>query len=479
MMTLNYESNAVEPKDAAVNLYILPYETYEEHIKSDFNLFKRTDALYQYEDKLFSFYSWDKYVSFFNNIIPGFSTDIETYDLEGNFSVLLSGFFESQRKLLRQYLFYDIPVNVKVFVPSNEFICDGIMAFLYKIGVKEAEVINLNQYTLLPVDFFETMQGSKRPTNIYSYLYYQYFLTYLDHIIRLLYIKSSVKHPMSTFSIMFGLFFNNQKAETRNAVRIYYSNTKAYGIAHLLRDLEFTEGFDGVAYPVKSWENRALPEIYGDSTIFNFDGSYYIQDEAVDFNRIMKREFARLTTNEIYYLDIFENLLPQPYITNQISKMDNYVKDNNEIEMYPDVDGLPKNFITYLSDAMNDIIFADESEVFNTIRFHISKIRDSLNQTIRNTDLPIGVCPACETNGVIKARTGYFCNNCNGFALWEKTMNDRVGYFLTKSQMAKLLKPGASHEAKIKNATIRLYSNARKNKASEDENSRFWDIEVK
>jgi len=68
MMTLNYESNAVEPKDAAVNLYILPYETYEEHIKSDFNLFKRTDALYQYEDKLFSFYSWDKYVSFFNNI---------------------------------------------------------------------------------------------------------------------------------------------------------------------------------------------------------------------------------------------------------------------------------------------------------------------------------------------------------------------------------------------------------------------------
>lgn len=479
MNLLRYDTSDMQAKDMSINLYILPYETYEEHLKTDYNLFKRDDGLYQYEDKFFSFYSWDKYVAYFSNIIKGFSTDINAYDLETNFteSLYLSAFFESQRKILRQFVFNDIPVNVKVFYSDNEFIADAISAFLNKSGIKEAQFISLTDYTNLSMDFFDTMEGFSKPTDLFSYLYFQFFLTYLDHVIRLLYVKSSVKYDMSVFSIMFGLFFNNQTSETKKAVRTYYSNSSAYGVAHLLKDLNFTEGCDGLAYPVKSWANRSLPEIYGDSTIFNFDGLYYIQDEAIDFNRIMKREYARLTTNEVFTLENFENLLPQPYIMNQISKIDDWVKYTGEIEMFPNVDGLPKNFVNYLYDALSDIIVSDEKEVFNVIRTHVSKIVDSLAQGIKNVDLPIGVCPSCEKNSVIRANSGYFCYNCNGFALWKKTMENRVGYFLTKSQMVRLLKPGASHEAKIKNATIRMYS--KENKARKDENVRYWDIEIR
>lgn len=466
-----YDSN----EECEINLYIMPYECYDECIRKDFNLFKRDDMLYQYGNDMFSFYSWDKYICYFTNIIKGFSTDISDYNLKDNFKVEFNGFYNNQRKLLRQYSNSGIKINVKIFSPNNEFLIDSIVCFCKEIGVKEVEIVELNNFQVLPQYFYRDMKGEKRYTNIFSYLYYYYFMTYMDHIMRLIYVKSSNKHAMNCFSIVFSNFFNNLKNDTKKAVKITMADGVHYTIAHKLRDEGFVESEDENFYPVKSWENRVIPEIYGDSTVFKFENSYYIHDDVIDFENILKREYASFTTNELYSTALFEDLFPQPMIAYQISNMDLFVRNEGEIEMYPRFSQVPPNFTEMLYEAMSDITMADDEEVFSVIAVNIDRIAGKIKNHIKNYDMPIGICPSCETNGVIKAKTGYFCLNCNNFALWEKNMVEKVGYFLTKQQMSKLLRPGTMYEARFRNSVVRLYS--RENKFRNNE--RFWDLEVK
>ena len=56
-----------------MNLYILPIETFEEHIRADLNIFKRDTFLYQYKEDLFLFYRWDIPTVGFTAYIKGFS----------------------------------------------------------------------------------------------------------------------------------------------------------------------------------------------------------------------------------------------------------------------------------------------------------------------------------------------------------------------------------------------------------------------
>ena len=176
----------------------------------------------------------------------------------------------------------------------------------------------------------------------------------------------------------------------------------------------------------------------------------------------------------------FERLLPQAEIAYNISKADRYIDENGIIEAFPDFGYIPDDFEITLLNLKNEIeLKMDEKEIFDIIELTISKIISNIKVNIRENVKYLGVCPACGKLGVIKGSNLFCCIYCDNFKIWNKTIEKKLGFVMTKQQMSKLLRPNSQYVTKIKNTEVRLYS--RENRLSEgreDITMRFWDLEV-
>ena len=461
-----------------LKLYILPIECYEEHLKSDFNLFKRDNFFYQYEDNLFIFYSWDKSVVMFPTDIKGFSPEITEYSIHKKFDPRLSPIFINHYMTIRQYLRAGIEIKTKIFAPPNDFIRDSLLYICNRFGIQEVELAEITNFSIQDQYFFDEVKGDMTYTDIYPSLYYMYFLTYLNHVLRQIYNKTTNRESGTIFNLLLSRYYNGYVGANTTAVKTRYVDTKMFSIGYQLRDPIFEQHDDGIVYPCRTWKNRAIPEIYDECSVFKFDKGYYIQNEVIDYTEVASREYCEPTSGELFYR--FEKLLPQAEIAYNISKADRYIDENGIIEAFPDFGYIPDDFEITLLNLKNEIeLKMDEKEIFDIIELTISKIISNIKVNIRENVKYLGVCPACGKLGVIKGSNLFCCIYCDNFKIWNKTIEKKLGFVMTKQQMSKLLRPNSQYVTKIKNTEVRLYS--RENRLSEgreDITMRFWDLEV-
>lgn len=467
-----------------MNLYILPIETFEEHIRADLNIFKRDTFLYQYKEDLFLFYRWDIPTVGFSAYIKGFSDEIKNYKIRENFKPYIYYSYTNSMNILRQYVASGVKINIKIFYPKNNFIRDSLIFIASQLTHDNVECVKLDNYTHLSQFFYKEMRGSMASVNTYPYIFIMYFLSYLNHIIMRIYAKTEQKFNINIPFIMLSRLYNNQAdnanyPDKKSFIAIAQSHDSDERVnCYKLVDEIFERSANGETYPCRTWGNRVVPVFYDDVTyLFSNNEEVYIQDDDLSDETPILVGSEELFMPDLYF--IFENYLPQYTIARAIEDNKDFSDDWGKIYGFPEVLFVPDNFEQRIKMAITRITFTRKIEdIFDYIERTIEEIANDIKGEVRRQTNSIGVCPSCGHNSVIRARNCFCCTNCN-FHLWDKTMQKRIGTTLNKRLMSKMLAPNNQFKINMRDTGVRLIFN----ELSEEEarkmgSSQFWDLEI-
>lgn len=447
-----------------MKIYFIPYDTYELSLFGEYHLFRRADSLFQHDDKLFYLYSIKRSLVYYPNL-SSFYLDSSKYDFS-EFEPIIGLNAKDAGRIIRNYK----NPEVYVITPNDDFIRDEISYFLNSLNIKTAKYGTMNDYRTIEENFFEKIEYYEVDTSQHPTIYYQKFLRFINHFIRQYFNRLPFYSPVDMFSMLLHNKIKTEKNVSSKALRVEYKGDSY--IAYELDSNVLIREKDGFAYPKMSWSNRYIPVIYGTNTIFSIDGKYYIINDDIVIEDSSSITSCQITPDELYVS--FCDYLPQSYITYGIEGLKQYLDSCGVISMYPDFFFTPQDLEGQLFDAKYEIIFSPKNKVDSVIKGNIEKIFESIKKEYSKNPKKgrnLGICPACETRGVHEGRLGFFCNNCDNFLLWNKTIEKTVPEGLHPSQVAKLLKPENNLTLRYRNRKLKL------NCRVLADNKLFWSLE--
>lgn len=444
-----------------MKLYILPYEFFENQMKNDFTIFKRTYHLYQFEDEMFLFYRWKTRLLSYPVNLSGFSTNIDNYNLDNISDPLESYAFKDAISLLKKYKSLD----VKFIGPKNDFILGEIKYLLYKLNVKEFEYIIEEIYENKSEYFYRNYLGSIENTSIDGTIYYQKYLTILNHFLKVFFFRTTVEVDISVGTLLMMLEHQNSLESNRTLIVKLESFEEI--LAYKLEYGRLYKDENGKQFNLINWKDRYIEDIFDEGTVFQYNNDYYFILDKINLSEIIEIKKANYYLNEFYY-DL-DKVLPQSLIFQEIEKFQFPIDGLNTIQYIPKVDFFYPNFKNDLVE-IKEIMKTIPKEQINTfIKDNIKIMIEKIKLKYKPKGKPLGICPSCETGLILNGKKGFFCSKCEDFMLWNKNIINNIGYIPSKSQMKFLLRSN-TYTIYYRNRKLRLTQRKLAN------NAMFWKL---
>lgn len=447
-----------------MKLYILPYYYYENYFKDTFNIFKRDYNLYQHDDNLFLFYN--TYISLlkYNNIYDGLSSDIDNYKFSLDLPQIQFG-YSSPYFILSKYK-GDFE-EVKVICPNNDFILDEFKYILLKLKVETFEHIEENEFENKDLMFFQNYSGEILKTEIGVTIYYNIFLGYLNHLVNMFFIKSTVSVSMNLYKLL--IYLNVKENVVSNKIKkislIDGTNVLAYKI---IND-RLIKNIDGNLYTIQNWKDRYISHKYFEGVLLNIDGTLYTTEDKIDMHEIISiSKSNKILTENLIDL---EKQLPQHIIKKILEEYDIFTVDNNDT-----INFIPNWNISYYNlkqdllvskDIISNCLDYPEDTINEIIKENIRIIINNLKEEYQNYGIPLGICPECNKGYIWQSSKGYYCDSCDTFTLWNKNLETKLGFTPNKYQIKHML--NNNRVFTIKNRKYKLIEYA-------GNNSKIWNI---
>lgn len=419
-----------------MTLYVLPYYYYENYFKETFNIFKRDYNLYQYDDKLFLFYNTYTSLLKYNYLYNGLSSDIDNYKFSLDLPQIQSGYASAYFILSKYKGDFD---NIKVICPKNEFMLDEFKYIFYKLKINQFEHIEENEFENKDPMFFEYYSGEIVQTEIGVTIYYNIFLGYLNHLVNMFFIKSTVSVSMNLYKLLIYLNIkeNVHSQRIKRISLIDGTNILAYKI---IND-KLIKNKDGNLYTIQNWRDRYISHKYFEGVLLNIDGTMFTTEEKIDVHEIVNITKSNKILTETY-IDL-EKQLPQHLIKKIIEEYDIFTVDTNDtINFIPNWNinyfNL-KNDLLVSKDIISSCLDYPEDVINNIIKENIRIIMNNLKEEYQNHGIPLGICPECNKGYVWQSSKGYYCDNCDVFTLWNKNLETRLTFTPNKYQIKHML----------------------------------------
>lgn len=419
-----------------MKLYILPYYYFENYFKTTFNIFRRDYNLYQYEDSLFLFYNTSNSLLKYEYMFNGLSSDIDNYKFDLSLPQIAFG-YQSPYFILSKYKGeFD---KVKVICPNNDFMLDEFKYILNKLNVPEFEHVEENEFENKDIMFFEKFEGSMVKSGISSTIYYNIFLTYLNHLVNMFFIKSTIMTSMNLYKLLIFLDIKeNMQSERVKKISLIDGNTI---LAYKILNDRLIKNKDDNLYTIQNWKDRYISHKYFEGIILNIDGDIYTTEEKIDkYEIISVSKSNKILTETLLSL---EQQLPQSTLKRTLEDYDIFGFDANEAINY-----MPNWNIDYFElkkdlliskDIIATCINQDEDYTNEVIKENLRIIINNLESSYKHNGLPLGVCPECNKGYVWQSNKGYYCDNCEKFMIWNKTLDTRLGFIPNKYQIKHML----------------------------------------
>lgn len=419
-----------------MKLYILPYYYYENYFKDTFNIFKRDYNLYQYEENLFLFYNTYNSLLKYDNMFNGLSSDINNYKFDLSLPQISFGYQSSYFILMKYKGEFD---KVKVICPDNDFALDEFKYILGRINIKEFEHVEENEFENKEIMFFETFEGKIVKTGICSTIYYNIFLTYLNHLVNMFFIKSTVMTSMNLYKLLIYLNIKeNNKSERVKKISLIDGNSI---LAYKILNDRLIKNKENNLYTIQSWKDRYISHKYFEGIIISIDGEIFTTEEKIDKFEIINVSKSNKILTEVL-LDL-EEQIPQSILKKTIEEYEIFDYDENET-----IINIPNWNINYFElkedlltskNIIANCINQDEEYTNEVIKENLRIIINKLEQNYKNNGLPLGVCPECNKGYVWQSNKGYYCDNCDKFMIWNKSLTNKLGFIPNKYQIKHML----------------------------------------
>lgn len=419
-----------------MKLYILPYYYYENYFKDTFNIFRRDYNLYQYEDRLFLFYNTYNSLLKYDNMFNGLSSDINNYKFDLSLPQIAFNYQNPYFVLMKYKGEFDL---VKVICPNNEFMVDEFKYILNRLNVESFIHVEENEFENKEIMFFETFDGVEVKTGIGTTIYYNIFLTYLNHLVNMFFLKSTIMTSMNLYKLLVYLDIKEQILSDRvKKISLIDGNTI---LAYKILNERLIKNKDNNLYTIQNWKDRYISHKYFEGIILNIDGEIFTTEEKIDKYEIISINKSNKILQES--LISLETQLPQSIIKKTIDEYELLEYNENEA-----ISNIPNWNITYF-DLKDDLIISkniiascvNQNEDYKNmiIKENLRIIINKLEKTYKNNGLPLGVCPECNKGYIWQSNKGYYCDNCEKFVLWNKTLETKLGFIPNKYQVKHML----------------------------------------
>ena len=260
-----------------MKLYILPYYYYENYFKDTFNIFRRDYNLYQYEEKLFLFYNTYNSLLKYDNMFNGLSSDINNYKFDLSLPQIAFNYQNPYFVLMKYKGEFDL---VKVICPNNEFMVDEFKYILNRLNVESFIHVEENEFENKEIMFFETFDGVEVKTGIGTTIYYNIFLTYLNHLVNMFFLKSTIMTSMNLYKLLVYLDIKEQILSDRvKKISLIDGNTI---LAYKILNERLIKNKDNNLYTIQNWKDRYISHKYFEGIILNIDGEIFTTEEKID-----------------------------------------------------------------------------------------------------------------------------------------------------------------------------------------------------
>lgn len=444
----------------------MPWDSYEESIKPNYNLIKRSPSVYQYENIFFLFYKWNHHLLWFDMKIDGFSSVVDDYDLNALNKPQIASYLMHFTNIISEYRTRGYECEVHLFCPKNDFLLDIFKYYISTFGISHFKYYKLNKFTSNNKGFFLNSHGIELNTKQRPNITYFFFIIMLDHLIRNFFQRSTFEIPLNSFMILLSQYIYNDARNHTKVIKIDYGDGINTDIGYVLEDttvLEYNEGNDEYySMPVRSWINRIVPEICNGGKLVKYMDKIYILEDSQNKEGYFSVNFVKdVVDRELY--ESFEEYFPQSYISMRIGHLNETLIDGyGIIRNIPQLNFMEDyNFGEKLLDVKYEIVAcSDEMSAMRVVEKALDEIMNKIKSMFVKKADALGICPACERNGVIRGTNGYFCQYCIGFALWDKTVSKVLGEGerLSKHHMRRLLLPTKGHIIRLKYGYIKLTS---------------------
>lgn len=419
-----------------MKLYILPYYYYENYFKDTFNIFRRDYNLYQYEEKLFLFYNTYNSLLKYDNMFNGLSSDINNYKFDLSLPQIAFNYQNPYFVLMKYKGEFDL---VKVICPNNEFMVDEFKYILNRLNVESFIHVEENEFENKEIMFFETFDGVEVKTGIGTTIYYNIFLTYLNHLVNMFFLKSTIMTSMNLYKLLVYLDIKEQILSDRvKKISLIDGNTI---LAYKILNERLIKNKDNNLYTIQNWKDRYISHKYFEGVLLNIDGTMFTTEEKIDVHEIVNITKSNKILTETY-IDL-EKQLPQHLIKKIIEEYDIFTVDTNDtINFIPNWNinyfNL-KNDLLVSKDIISSCLDYPEDVINNIIKENIRIIMNNLKEEYQNHGIPLGICPECNKGYVWQSSKGYYCDNCDVFTLWNKNLETRLTFTPNKYQIKHML----------------------------------------
>jgi len=447
-----------------MKLYILPYYYYENYLKDDFNIFKRDYNLYQFDDILFLFYNTYTSLLKYNKKYTGLSSNIDNYDFNLNFPEIHYGYSNPYFILSKYNGEFD---EVKVICPNNEFMLDEFKFVLKKLKVHSFTHIIENDFENKDPFFYEHYDGEEVQSGIGTTIYYTMFLNYLNHLVNMFFIKSTVSVSMNLFKLL--IYLNIKENEISNRIKKLTLIDGNDILAYQIINDRLIKNKDNNLYTIQNWKDRYISHKYFEGIIINIDNVVYTTEDKIDINEIINiKDSNKILTENLIDL---EEQLPQETIKKTLEEYDIFTVDNNDT-----INFIPNWNISYFSlkedllvskQIISSCIHEEFDYIEEVIKANLKIIIKQLKGEYQNNGLPLGICPGCNKGYIWQSSKGFYCDQCDKFVLWNKSIESKLGFTPNKYQIKHMLYNNRMFS--IKNRKYKLIE-------YESNKNKFWSI---
>lgn len=443
-----------------MKLYILPYQFFEDNIKLNLNIFKREYNLYQNDDTLFLFYNTNQSLLKFNLMYDKFSSNPSDYSIKLDYPTVKLNYFGAYY-ILSKYENLD----VYVISPSNEFIKAEIVYMLNRLKVKEFNIKIENSFDNKSILFFEEYDYRKEKVILPNLIHYMVFLNYLNHMTQMFFMKSTLTVPLNLHKLL--IYLNMKKTLLSNRLKGINLLDGSLLLSYRLFHPKMIKTIDNRLYTIANWDDRYLSHKFFEGVMVDIDKYLHTTEDKIDTYEILNVVKSNKIIQETL-IDL-EFINPQYNISKAIEDIDFFVTDTNDtITEIPswniDYDDLYSDLIL-IKEIFKNYFNSSDENIENLIKQNLEMILDKLKAGYRNSGMPLGICPGCLKGYVWKSNKGFYCDNCQDFTLWNKTLEKDLAFVPTRHQVKTMLNNKDNLIFTIKNNKFKLiqFSNKTEN----------------